>query len=494
MILYLIKMIACSAVFWLLYRLLLEKEKMHRFNRWYLLVTLCLSFIIPLLQFSVTAGSGLADLSGENMITYISPVAAPQQPEAVIAPAVTGRSIQAIDILYACYALITILLLFRFLRNITRLRFLKQEYGTTHYQGVKLVLLSNDHSSFTFLDTVYISHMDYTGNNREILLHELSHVRQKHSWDILFIETLLTICWFNPLFYLYKKAMQLNHEFLADESVIHHCADIPAYQHLLLDRISLISNLSLSTPFNYSVTKKRLLMMTHHTSPAARLLLKTCSFCLLAGAIVLFSKKSISQQTTPPATVTQTPVKQDTKKRAPMIFGYAPSTKEGISKEWMDEYTSLTQKYVSKNAKGVEIMGEPGNQDRKRLQEIYFKMTQEQQLSVRAVFWKRTGPMKKEVPTSGQLEKWKNPNLYGVWIDGKKVDNTALDQYKAEDFSHFFASKLYPNAKKGKRYDVQLDLMTNAYYENYRKETLAKPEYTLAFRSQPGKNFFNHVN
>jgi hypothetical protein len=494
MILYLIKMIACSAVFWLLYRLLLEKEKMHRFNRWYLLVTLCLSFIIPLLQFSVAADSGLADLSGENMITYISPVAALQQTETVITPIVTGTPIQATSILYGCYALITALLLFRLLRNIIRLRFLKHRYGTTRYQGVQLVLLSDDHSSFTFLDTIYISNTDYTGNNREILLHELSHVRQRHSWDILFIETLLTICWFNPLFYLYKKAMQLNHEFLADEAVIHHCADIATYQHLLLDRISLISNLSLSIPFNYSVTKKRLLMMTHYTSPAARLLLKTGSFCLLAGAIVLFSKKSISQQTTPPPASAQAPAKKDMKKRAPMVFGYAPSTKEGVSKEWMDEYTSLTQKYVSKNAKGIELMGEPGSQDRKRMQEIYFKMSPEQQLSVRAVFWKRLGPLKKEIPTSGQLEKWKNPDLYGVWIDDKKVDNSVLGQYKAEDFSHFFASKLYPNAKKGKRYDVQLNLMTNAYYEDYRKKTLAKPEYTLAFRTQPGKNFFNNVN
>ena len=104
--------------------------------------------------------------------------------------------------------------------------------------------------------------------------HELVHVTQKHTLDILFIEFLKAIFWFNPLFIFYKKAIQLNHEFLADEEIVKTYNNVPFYQNLLLQKSSEQQTIYLASNLNYLVTKKRLIMMTKRTSQKIVLLKK----------------------------------------------------------------------------------------------------------------------------------------------------------------------------------------------------------------------------
>jgi beta-lactamase regulating signal transducer with metallopeptidase domain len=87
-------------------------------------------------------------------------------------------------------------------------------------------------------------------------MHEFTHVKEKHSRDVIFIELLQTIFWFNPMLIFYKKAIQLNHEYLADEAVVRVYDNVPAYQLLLLDKTAYDCNAYLTSNFNYSVTKK----------------------------------------------------------------------------------------------------------------------------------------------------------------------------------------------------------------------------------------------
>ncbi|HOD11296.1 MAG TPA: M56 family metallopeptidase, partial [Flavobacterium sp.] len=127
--------------------------------------------------------------------------------------------------------------------------------------------------------------------------HELVHVTQKHTFDILFIETLKAIFWFNPLFYFYKKAIQLNHEFLADEEVVKSCDDVPFYQTLLLQKNS-INHVFLTSNLNYLVTKKRLIMMTKNTSKSLVLLKKIAVLPILVGMIYFFCIEIVAQEKT----------------------------------------------------------------------------------------------------------------------------------------------------------------------------------------------------
>ena len=98
------------------------------------------------------------------------------------------------------------------------------------------------------------------------MLHEQAHASQKHTADILFIEVLKVVFWFNPLFYLYKKEIKLNHEFLADRAVLKKGLDASVYKELLLSFSSNQNNLSLVNAINYSSIKKRFTVMKKQTS------------------------------------------------------------------------------------------------------------------------------------------------------------------------------------------------------------------------------------
>ncbi|NER19135.1 M56 family metallopeptidase, partial [Spongiivirga citrea] len=116
----------------------------------------------------------------------------------------------------------------------------------------------------TFLNYIFINKAEYEQDkiNEELLLHEYEHVKQKHSYDILFVEFLQLFFWFNPFLYLIKKSIKLNHEFLADNAVLKTDIEIHKYQELLLKTVGLAHPTFLSSSINYSITKKRLKMMT----------------------------------------------------------------------------------------------------------------------------------------------------------------------------------------------------------------------------------------
>ena len=131
----------------------------------------------------------------------------------------------------------------------------------------------------------------------EIVYHELSHVQQKHSFDILLIEFIHVIFWFNPFIFLYKKAIQLNHEFLADEAVISKFENVQAYQYVLLNQVRKNSNPSITSALNYLITKKRLIMMTKPKSFVHLLCRKIAVIPVFAISIFLFGSKTSAQQT-----------------------------------------------------------------------------------------------------------------------------------------------------------------------------------------------------
>ena len=97
-----------------------------------------------------------------------------------------------------------------------------------------------------------------------------------------------------------------------------------------------------------------------------------------------------------------------------------------------------------------------------------------QQSDQTIVFTKNPSPLPKVVPTEKQFDQYKNPNVYGIWIDDKKVSNQALNDYKNTDFSQVSVSKLYGVAKEGRSYSHQVNMMTNAYYATYLRDALVQ--------------------
>ena len=260
---YIIKSILCSGILLLCYHLFLQKEKMFRFNRFYLLFSIVFSLTIPLVTIEIPEHSTPVEI-----VRYIPTVN--QDPVVVDTNQLITESenhdwFQNSHIYIYC--LVTSVLLLRLGKNLRTVLLNKQNKEIIRFKDYKLVLLAESVVTFTFLDYIFVSKNDYQNNliEKEILVHELTHVKQKHSLDILFTEIVQALFWFNPLIFFYKKPIQLNHEFLADEAVLNTKANVKSYQLLLLDKILYTRQVKLTSSFNFSITKKRLAMMTRNT-------------------------------------------------------------------------------------------------------------------------------------------------------------------------------------------------------------------------------------
>ncbi len=196
------------------------------------------------------------------------------------------------------YGLISFLLLIRFGKNIWKL-IAKSKYNTNvKYKNANLILVEEKTLPHTFLNSIFINFDDYNNRNieDELYTHELVHVTQKHTLDILFIEFLKVVFWFNPIFIFYKKAIQLNHEFLADEEIVKTYNNVPFYQNLLLQKGSGQQTIYLASNLNYLVTKKRLIMMTKSTSQKIAVLKKIAIVPILSLLVFSLCFKTIAQE------------------------------------------------------------------------------------------------------------------------------------------------------------------------------------------------------
>jgi hypothetical protein len=251
--------------------------------------------------------------------------------------------------LWALYAIVTSVLIIRFTRNILKLTSRIKSNPAVDYKNSKLVLLKEKILPHTFLDTIFINETDY--HNRkieaELYTHELIHVTQKHTLDILFIEILKMLFWFNPVFIFYKKAIQLNHEFLADEKVVKSYNNVPFYQNLLLSVSNANSSYYLASNLNYSITKKRLIMMTTTTSTSRALLKKTILIPILSGLVFVVCTKTIAQERkTTNATEQKDPINGMEKYFENTIFKIQDENGNSIDEKKFSELSSEEKKNI----------------------------------------------------------------------------------------------------------------------------------------------------
>lgn len=265
MIEYIYKSSFALFLFFVFYKVFLENEKMHMFNRFYLLFALLLSINIPFLNIKTETEIPFQILrikvSETNSINQNLP---------------TLNNYNWKTILVTLSIIMTILFIIRFIKNLNSLHNRIKVNQSILYKNTKIILLDDVVIPYSFFNHIFINKKEFQSNKiqEEILSHELVHVHQKHSLDIIFIELLKALFWFNPIIYAYKKAIQLNHEFLADEHVINKHKNISFYQTLLLENKAITTS-NLASNLNYLTTKKRIIMMTKITSEKNIFLRKT---------------------------------------------------------------------------------------------------------------------------------------------------------------------------------------------------------------------------
>lgn len=443
MILYLLKITACLAVLIVFYYLWLAGEKMTRFNRFYLLFSLAFAISIPCFQ--ITLSNPVVLPIGESLqfdytISNLD--------NSVPTTSVSWESnTYSQEIGWWLYGAGVLVFLTRFGVNLIVLYAKICCNRKVDYRGATLILLNRPTLPHTFLHYIFLNSEAYRNNliDSTLLEHELSHVQQKHTLDILLIELLQIALWFHPLIYLYRKAMQQNHEYLADESVVNNCENVGYYQQILLDNVLQNNPVHLTSSAGHSFTKKRLRMMTKNTPSPRAFLKKAALVPLLTILAFIFADRTLAQEPVQPK---DNPLTQ---------FVQAVELSE------KDSLRIVRDRYWSGRTSIIRYTDQSGN----KVAKTYDEATDEEK---ERFFMPKLSFVEKRTPTQNQLNDWLDPDVYGIWLDGKRIDNTSLAKYKPTDFGSFHVSKLAKNAKNYGKHNFQVNLETLAQFGKRNKK------------------------
>ena len=289
MMLYLIKSTLCLGAVLGIYHLLLERESMHQFKRFFLLGGLGFSFLIPLINIGQLEYAVDSTESGHYLVEVLSDNAV---------PITQSTQFDASFAFFIIYLLIATVLMLRLVVRIVALLRKARQYRMIPFKGAKLVLMNERIVPYTFCSYIFIDNSDYLSNDLEpeLLTHELTHVKQAHSIDILIVELLRVLFWFNPFLPFMKRAIQANHEYLADREVVETHQSLAQYQRLLLDKVSGKANIHLASNFIYLLTKKRLKMMTKSTEKIRARFFISATLPLMMVLVLLFGKTTYAQE------------------------------------------------------------------------------------------------------------------------------------------------------------------------------------------------------
>ena len=273
---YILKSAACLAVFYLFYKLLMSRDTFHRFNRFALLGLLVLSSVLPLVEVSVNRPAPVH----ETMLT-LEQLLLMADVQAEGGSRVAAQPVTALWVRVALLVYLAGMVFFavRNLWSLGRLAVLLRhgrlerlaDWLPGRTENVRLVVHDHDIAPFSWMRYIVLSRKDLEENGREILIHELAHIRNHHSWDLLLADLCIFVQWFNPAAWLLKQELQTLHEYEADETVLREGVDAKKYQMLLIKKAVGTRLYSMANSFNHSSLKKRITMMLKEKSnPWAR--------------------------------------------------------------------------------------------------------------------------------------------------------------------------------------------------------------------------------
>ena len=479
MITYLFNFVLCSGTLLLTYHFLLKNKSMYNFSRAFLLLSVLFSLTVPLITVNRDMVATLPSIKPVEAQLLINNITEEQNPAQT-----TSITHHKIDYLfYSCicvYIVVTLSLLIRFIQNLYAISLMVNNNERVAHNNVSLVLIEPRLTPHTFFKYIFLNKDDYFKGQieDEILSHEYAHASQFHSLDIILIEIIQVFCWFNPLIFFYRKAIQLNHEFIADAAVLKVNSNLNGYQNLLISQLGQFKSYNITSQFNYSITKKRLLMMTKTTSAKTAWLTRFLIIPVLAATFTMFCNKTDARQnalTVPGKSQADTLVKIEKikfDKSSKNGFQKFPSTQGGVSKKEINEYLAIEAKYGITDPPTKGMPKKISNADHDRLEELFKQMIHKQQGRQIIGFMYSPAPLPPGKPTQTQLDLWKNSAKYGVWVNDKRIKNIELGNFKPDDFGEVFISRLTKIAVANDKFYYQIDLMTADFYKTYLKNEL----------------------
>lgn len=267
--------------FYICYRLLLSKETFHRVNRLVLLGTAVLSFLLPLCVITmhetvaaprpeVTFGElGLAAVEEQQPIWwhYLLPVLF-----------VTGA---AITLGHTLASLVSVL------------RLIRTSEQHPEDDGTVVCVTDRRVSPFSWMHYIVMNREDYEARDAAILAHERGHIRLRHSWDLLLVDTLTALQWFNLAMWMLRQDLRAIHEYEADGAVLSQGFNARQYQYLLITKAASIGGYSIANGISHSTLKNRIHMMLHKETKRSHLV-KLLALLPIVGTALALNAETVT--------------------------------------------------------------------------------------------------------------------------------------------------------------------------------------------------------
>ena len=318
-LMYFLEVNIAIALFYLFYRLFFAGDTFWKTRRYYMLFSILLSFVYPF-------------LSIENWLQKQEPVQKlivdyATLPEFTVT-AVRETSVFSLgNISMAIYGLVVLILLVRFILQLTSILRIRLHGTVKIVQDTRIIAIEKEVTPFSFFGSVFMNpELHNEHETKEILAHELTHVRQGHSFDVLVSELLTIILWLNPATWLLKREIRQNLEFLADNKVIESGFDSQTYQYHLLQLSYQTPEHKLGNKFNVSPLKKRIIMMNQKKSAKASLLKYSLIVPLALALVVSSNAQTVINKAKKALTTTTTKEVKATEKK--MLIAPAKSSAE----------------------------------------------------------------------------------------------------------------------------------------------------------------------
>lgn len=265
-LLFLFKSTLVLSLLYLFFSLIMRRETFFRGNRLVLLLIVFASLAIPLINISQLyhpAASVIIDpVFQDNTIEKTSQInEAPSSTYPSITDSNTKHPMNISTVIIFIYLTGVIVSFSLFLYSIFSVYRLFNKSQKASFNGVKVMIINSDIPAFSFLHRILISRHDYDTNSQAILTHELSHIRKGHFYDLMLMEIIKIIYWFNPLIYKLVRDIKDVHEFQADEQTLNSGLDPIEYQLLIIKDCVGHQMFALANNFNHCQIKKRITMM-----------------------------------------------------------------------------------------------------------------------------------------------------------------------------------------------------------------------------------------
>ncbi len=282
---YLIEANIALSLFFILYRLLLKRDTFLQLRRFFFLSVILFSLLYPLM--TVPLPHSISAFFTQESVEAVSAVYIGEPVMEIISveESVPTREINLTNVGVVIYFSITLLFIVRFLLQLISILRVRLKSTPAEISGTAVYRLKDDITPFSFFNLIFI-HTDKHSDAEltQILLHEQTHVRQLHSVDILLIESLTLLFWWNPFVWLMKREMAMNLEYLADQGVLTCGVNSREYQYHLLRLTYQETAVPIVNNFNVSQLKQRIMMMNQSKSPAY----KVGRYLLVLPLVLLF--------------------------------------------------------------------------------------------------------------------------------------------------------------------------------------------------------------